>query len=737
MKNRFLNRFSNLLMLFLGILPLAALVIDSFAYTVAASFMLWAAGICFLMWLSANFRYGAIPGIAFTVFFILAAGKLYAEDVRLELSDFFDRLTGVYYEHFYAIGSKYPFENAASSHTFILLLVVLLLAAYMSMSLTSKSGRTTFSLLGSLPIFAGCIAVNGRPSVPVILCLILFWTLLFAGGNYYSADSNQGRGILLTALPVAAALYALILWQKPEDYDYDHTETSDIVQRFDELGASFSRWMSGISGGFDLLPDAEEGGSPGTADSGLSLIQFSGGYWGMGDGTMDMRQNRTGINRQALILRARAETSGYLYLRSFSYGDYTGTGWKRAEEPGSGISSLPFTGAAVSASGNAAEHSIDIQFSSRPDVACIPYYSALSRGNDSYVSADGDKNYSVSYRSFGGDWSILRLPEEYAEEESAYRSYAHSYYTSLPDSTKSAVLSVAQAAGINVGSSSLISDVAVYVKGCVSYDVNTEPYPSDDYALYFFTQAETGYCIHFATAAAVMYRALGIPARVTDGFLVSARAGEYVDVLQANEHAWVEVYLDGLGWIPVEVTGSAGFTGSVDSEDVGPEPTAPPEESMAPEEPGETPQPVPTAQPTEALPVGVISSQPAEEAAARPQAIRKLLDALPVILVLILLFSALPLSRLLSLRLMQNRISLPDQKKAAVWVWKYAKRAEKFGAEVSDEISRCAEKAAFSQHGINESELRAAQRELNSMLSACAAKLKGIKKLIFKFLYIK
>ena len=86
---------------------------------------------------------------------------------------------------------------------------------------------------------------------------------------------------------------------------------------------------------------------------------------------------------------------------------------------------------------------------------------------------------------------------------------------------------------------------------------------------------------------------------------------------------------------------------------------------------------------------------------------------------------------------MQNRISLPDQKKAAVWVWKYAKRAEKFGAEVSDEISRCAEKAAFSQHGINESELRAAQRELNSMLSACAAKLKGIKKLIFKFLYIK
>ena len=84
----------------------------------------------------------------------------------------------------------------------------------------------------------------------------------------------------------------------------------------------------------------------------------------------------------------------------------------------------------------------------------------------------------------------------------------------------------------------------------------------------------------------MIYRALGIPARVTDGFLFRAQAGEVVDVLQANEHAWVEVYLDGLGWIPVEVTGSGGVTEPAPQEAAVTEPpdeeTAPPLESTEP-----------------------------------------------------------------------------------------------------------------------------------------------------------
>ena len=239
MKNRFLNRFVNLILLILCILPLAALIADSFALITDKRFMLWAAGICLLMWLAANFRHGFFPGFLLSALLLYLAYRFYHADLRLELTDFFDRITGVYYEHYYAIGSKYPYAAAVDSHSFILLLAVFLLSAYVSMSLTSKNGRTVFSLLGSLPVFAGCIAVNGRPSVFVIICLMLFWALLLIGGNYYGEESNQGRTLSILALPLAALLCALVLWQKPAEYDYN-AQPTDMVTGWAPLSAAGS-----------------------------------------------------------------------------------------------------------------------------------------------------------------------------------------------------------------------------------------------------------------------------------------------------------------------------------------------------------------------------------------------------------------------------------------------------------------------------------------------------------------
>lgn len=79
-----------------------------------------------------------------------------------------------------------------------------------------------------------------------------------------------------------------------------------------------------------------------------------------------------------------------------------------------------------------------------------------------------------------------------------------------------------------------------------------------------FLQAKSGYCVHFASAMALMARSLGIPARVAVGFLPGESLPDRVDgevVYQATSydlHSWPELYFDGIGWLPFEPTTGRG-----------------------------------------------------------------------------------------------------------------------------------------------------------------------------------
>ena len=65
----------------------------------------------------------------------------------------------------------------------------------------------------------------------------------------------------------------------------------------------------------------------------------------------------------------------------------------------------------------------------------------------------------------------------------------------------------------------------------------------------------TGYCEQFASAMAVMARALGIPARVAVGFLRPEPTGADTYVYSARDlHAWTELYFPGSGWVLFDPT---------------------------------------------------------------------------------------------------------------------------------------------------------------------------------------
>lgn len=84
-----------------------------------------------------------------------------------------------------------------------------------------------------------------------------------------------------------------------------------------------------------------------------------------------------------------------------------------------------------------------------------------------------------------------------------------------------------------------------------------------------FLNQKSGYCIHYASAMAVMARLEGIPSRIAVGYAPGRLTGATVSVAgqgalpeyevdARDAHAWPELYFQGLGWVPFEPTPSRG-----------------------------------------------------------------------------------------------------------------------------------------------------------------------------------
>jgi transglutaminase-like putative cysteine protease len=71
-----------------------------------------------------------------------------------------------------------------------------------------------------------------------------------------------------------------------------------------------------------------------------------------------------------------------------------------------------------------------------------------------------------------------------------------------------------------------------------------------------FLEQKSGYCVHFASALAVMARALEVPSRVVVGFLPGTKGpdGRTWTVSLRDAHAWPELYFQGFGWVRFEPT---------------------------------------------------------------------------------------------------------------------------------------------------------------------------------------
>ena len=132
-----------------------------------------------------------------------------------------------------------------------------------------------------------------------------------------------------------------------------------------------------------------------------------------------------------------------------------------------------------------------------------------------------------------------------------------------------------------------------------------------------------------------------------------------MNVPDSAAHAWVEVYIDGYGWEPVEVTpvyaGSTPAQSGAEEPEATPSPTPTPQASRAPDSAAPTPTPTPSA----ALP---------NEGPKLP------LRLLPALLAALLLALALPLRRFWARRRRERRFQDENPNRAAIAAYLYLQR---------------------------------------------------------------
>lgn len=233
---------------------------------------------------------------------------------------------------------------------------------------------------------------------------------------------------------------------------------------------------------------------------------------------------------------------------------------------------------------------LDIGYSNRNEnYAYIPYYADL-RGEGLHdkisVQADAEvirrmtcdsvRMHLVAPQKATTDFLSIAYRDKLWEN---YSAYALKHYTQVTADGISRITQLADTwksegnAAENmskVGDSAYdkaIARVRKELLDTTNYSRNLDAVPiGEDVVENFLFDSKQGYCIHYASAATLLLRSLGVPTRYVEGYAIKPENfkenedGTYTaQALDYDGHAWAEVYSSIRGWIPEEVTkGSPG-----------------------------------------------------------------------------------------------------------------------------------------------------------------------------------
>ena len=589
-----------------------------------------------------------------------------------------------------------------------------------------------------------CITVT--PDWIPLMALFACWGTMLLTSLAARRDPQGGARLTLIALPAAGLLLALMTLALPmEGYRQPRWAARAQVDLMN-WGNDLARQLS-LSGG--LLPGPFSGFTAAGASESVDLsaagpLHYSG---------------RT-------MLRVQTQVQGKLYLRGYAAAQYTGTSWEPLEaeayddlfpaddSEGPLGNYQPLNFPAMTA-GDADYHPITIeQLGGLAGCVYTPYQLVTTpeqvRGaqfsDDAYLARDTSvRKHTVYFRQDPLDTGTYEgLTGAAARAEQAYQRFVDSYYTAVPEAAWQAMdewhLRVLEEfpdtftlplelddVPEQLREVAIIEQICRYaLEQTTRYDPDTPVLPEgEDFLDYFLNESGRGYCMHYATFATLFFRSSGYPARYVSGYVTHVPGSGRVDVPDSSAHAWTEVYINGYGWYPVDLT--PGYEGdSLPGVEATPEPTATPEPSASPSD-DPSPSATPSAAPSQAP---APSEAPLTGNGAPASPLWWLL--LPGALLLAL--AGLVVRRLLARRRRSIQLAQADPNRAAVAAYVWLQALMSFGAQCPEWVHDLAQKAHFSQHILTRQERDALVAYVQSQARQLDYCLPFPRRLVFRYL---
>jgi len=450
---------------------------------------------------------------------------------------------------------------------------------------------------------------------------------------------------------------------------------------------------------------------------------------------------RTYSDRTIMSIRTdQPDAAGRIYLRGVSFDCYTGTSWENRflseVQPGM------YPGMTA---GDVPEYTMTIQNRAFRGVWYYPYRftgggTMNEAGRITGLEGDADnpnlipieeminmgrEEYEITYRPGGPEDGFVPLSGYAAGEEELYHfdgGFLDSYLfvpAGLDMTLEPFVWEIQEEdAAVDArlpeqfqGPVAAAARTASFLASFAAYDPDTPAMdPTEDFVEHFLAEGR-GYCVHFATAGALLLRMQGIPARYVSGYVADLDDQGRSMVLDRDAHAWVEIYLEGYGWYPVEMTpGYSGGESGVELE--GGAETPDDEENPVEDEPEEMPE---EEQPDEELPedvpdAGVSDEDPTGEDAAENRVISAIWKWLFGVAVF---WAVLCAAYLAALFIRKRDREEKDTNRSVLNAYGRYKRLRRWGCGEDEELERLAKKAKFSQHTLTEEERKNAWKCLD------------------------